>query len=131
MKSAMQKLTIVSLGIYLPIALISPFLFALVFGQSWEQAGTLMAIQSLACMTGLVVSPLSRALVISRYPELKLLPDIVRLVMPISSLWVCHHFGMTFLLTMVVFSVLTAISEIFYMFIIWYATVDHRQVSLH
>jgi len=131
MKSAMQKLTIVSLGIYLPIALISPFLFSLVFGQTWEQAGTLMAIQSLACMTGLVVSPLSRALAISRYPELKLLPDIVRLVIPISSLWVCHHFGMTFLLTMVVFSVLTAISEIFYMFIIWYATADHRQVSLY
>lgn len=131
MKSAMQKLAVISLGIYLPTALVSPFLFSLVFGESWQQAGTLMAIQSLAGITGLVVSPLSRALAISRYPELKFLPDIVRLVIPISSLWVCHHFGMTFLLTMVVFSALTAISEIFYISIIWYATADHRQVSLH
>ena len=131
LKSAIQKLTVVSLGIYLPVALISPFVFSIVFGESWQQAGTLMAIQSLACITGLVVSPLSRALAISRYPELKFLPDIVRLVAPVSSLWVCHYFGMTFLLTMVVFAVLTAISEIFYMSIIWYATADHRQLSYH
>ncbi len=131
MKSAMQKLSIVSLGIYLPIALISPFLFTLVFGESWQQAGTLMAIQSLGCITGLVVSPLSRALAISKYPELKFLPDIVRLVVPVSSLWVCHYFGVTFLLTVVVFAVLTAISDIFYMYIIWYATADHRQLSHH
>jgi O-antigen/teichoic acid export membrane protein len=131
MKSAMKKLTVISLGIYLPIALASPFLFALVFGESWQQAGTLMAIQSLACITGLVVSPLSRALAVSKKPELKLLPDVVRLVAPVSSLWVCHHFGLTFLLTMVAFSVLTAISEIFYMSIIWYATADRRQISLY
>lgn len=130
-KSAMKKLTVVSLGIYLPIALISPFLFALVFGESWQQAGILMAIQSLACITGLVVSPLSRALAVSKNPELKLLPDIVRLVMPVSSLWICHHLGMTFLFTMVAFSALTAISEIFYMSIIWYATATHRLASLH
>lgn len=131
MKSAMQKLTVVSLGIYLPLAFISPFLFALVFGESWQLTGTLMAIQSLACMTGLVVSPLSRALAVSKNPELKLLPDMVRLVMPVSSLWVCHHFGMTFILTMVAFSVLTVISEIFYLSIIWYATDAHRQAPLH
>lgn len=131
MKSAMKKLTVVSLGIYLPIALISPFLFALVFGESWQQAGTLMAIQSLACITGLVVSPLSRALAVSKNPELKLLPDLVRLVMPVSSLWICHHLDMTFLFAMVVFSVLTAISESFYMSIIWYATATQRQAHLH
>jgi O-antigen/teichoic acid export membrane protein len=131
MMSAMKKLTIISLGIYLPIALISPFLFAHVFGESWQQAGTLMAIQSLACMTGLVVSPLSRALAVSKNPELKLIPDMVRLVLPVSSLWVCHHLGMTFLLTMVAFSVLTAITEILYLSVIWYATSAHRQIPLH
>ena len=67
---------------------------------------------------------------ISRCPELKIFADIVRLVAPVSSLWVCHYFSMNFLLTMVVFSALTAISEIFYMLIIWYATADHRQLSL-
>jgi O-antigen/teichoic acid export membrane protein len=131
MKAAMQKLTVVSMGIYLPTAFASPFLFALVFGESWQQAGILMAIQSLACMTGLVVSPLSRALAISKNPELKLLPDIVRLIVPVSGIWICYHFGMTFLLTMVVFSLLSAIAEIFYMFIIWYATAEQRHLPLH
>lgn len=131
MKFAMQKLTAVSLGIYLPIAFLSPFLFALVFGESWHEAGTLMAIQSLACITGLVVSPLSRALAVSSNPEIKLLPDLVRLVVPVSSFWLCHHFEMTFTRTMVAFSVLTAISEIFYMSIIWFATAAHRQAPLH
>ena len=131
MKTAMQKLTAISLAIYIPIALVSPFLFSLIFGESWKQAGFLMAIQSLACVTGLVVSPLSRALAISKNPELKFLPDIVRLVIPVSGLWICHHLGMTFLLSMIVFSVLSAITEIFYMSIIWYATAAHRQVSLY
>jgi len=128
--SAIKKLTVVSLCIYIPLAIISPFVFELVFGEAWQEAGKLMAIQALACITGLIVSPLSRAMAVSRCPELKFLPDIARLVAPVSSLWVCHYFSMNFLLTMVVFSALTAISEIFYMLIIWYATADHRQLSL-
>lgn len=129
MKDAIQKLVITSFAIYLPIALVSPFLFVYVFGQSWAQAGSLMAIQSLAGITGLVVSPLSRVLTISKFPELKIYPDIVRLIIPNASLWVCCSFEMTFIPAMMIFSTLTALSEIFYMAIIWYAITDHRQIS--
>ncbi len=129
MKSAIQKLTMVGLGIYLPIAIVSPLIFPFLFGEPWKQAGILMAIQSLAGVTGLVVSPLSRALMISKYPELKFLPDIVRLLVPISSLWFCSSIDMSFLFTMGVFSAITAFSEVFYMAVIWYATADHRQIT--
>lgn len=130
MKSAIKKLTVISLIIYFPIALFAPILFVFVFGESWQQAGSLMAIQSLACVTGLVVSPLSRALAVSRNPEIKFLPDLVRLVLPVTSLWICDYFAITFIYTMIVFSVLTVISEIFYMFIIWFATASHRQALM-
>jgi O-antigen/teichoic acid export membrane protein len=129
MKDAIRKLLVTSFAIYLPIALASPFLFVFVFGQSWEQAGTLMAIQSLASITGLVVSPLSRALTISKYPEVKFVPDIVRLIIPNASLWICYSFGMTFIPAMIIFSSLTALSEILYMTIIFYAVTERLQIS--
>ena len=129
MKDAIRKLVVTSFAIYLPIALASPFLFVFVFGQSWEQAGTLMAIQSLAGITGLVVSPLSRALTISKFPEVKFVPDIVRLIIPNVSLWICYSFGMTFIPAMIIFSSLTALSEILYMTIIFYAVTERRQIS--
>ncbi len=128
MKSAMIKLTGISLGIYVPTAIISPLVFSWVFGAAWQQAGTLMAIQSLACMTGLVVSPLSRALVISKNPEIKFLPDLVRLVIPILALWVSHYLGLSFIYAMIIFAATTAISEVFYLYIVWYATSETRQM---
>lgn len=131
LKSAMLKLGLIGVAIYLPMAIVSPFIFGLVFGEAWQEAGTLMAILSLACITGVVTSPLSRALAVSRIPELKFLPDIVRLVVPASGLWGCHYFGMPFLLTMILFTALSTITEVFYMSIIWYATAAHRQISLH
>lgn len=126
--SAIRKLGILSVCIYVPLAFIAPFVFALVFGESWQQAGNLMIIQSLACITGFVVSPLSRALALARNPEVKLISDIVRLVVPISSLWICHQMGLSFLTTIATFSVLAAMSEMFYLSIVWYATASHRQI---
>ena len=128
-KDVIRKLVVTSFAIYLPIAIASPFLFVYVFGHSWEQAGTLMAIQSMASITGLVVSPLSRALTISKSPAVKFVPDIVRLIIPNASLWICYYFGMKFIPAMIIFSSLTALSEILYMTIIWYAVTDHRQIS--
>ena len=128
--SGMQKLGVLGLCIYIPLALVAPFAFALVFGESWRQAGILMTIQSLACITGFIVSPLSRALALARNPEVKLIPDIVRLVVPAFGLWICHQWGMPFLTTMATFAILGAISETFYLSIIWYATASHRQVQV-
>ena len=130
MKSAMLKLSLISFGVYIPIAILSPFLFPFVFGDAWEQAGTLMAIQSLASISGLVVSPLSRALAISKHPEIKFIPDVIKLVIPISGILLCNNFGLTFVLTMIIFSILSVLCEAFYMYIIWCATANHRQLSL-
>lgn len=129
MMSAMRKLFMIGLLIYVPAAIISPFLFSVVFGASWKLAGILMVFQSLASVSGLIVTPLSRALNVSKHPELKFIPDICRSALPVSGLVVAHHIGLSFVPSMVTFWALSVLSELLYLWIIWLSTTVERQIS--
>ena len=129
MKVAMHRLLATGILIYVPAAIVSPFLFPIIFGASWKPAGKLMAIQSLASIAGLIVSPLSRALAISKRPEFKLIADICRSVVPVSGLVISHQWGSSFIGAMAVFFSLTTVAELFYLWIVWHSTTVDRQIS--
>jgi O-antigen/teichoic acid export membrane protein len=131
LKIAIFKLGLIGIAIYLPMAVISPFVFNYVFGDSWQVAGLLMSILSIACITGVVTGSLSRALTVSKFPELKFLSDTIRLFFPVSGIWVCHFFGMNFILTMGIFVILSMISEVIYMYVIWVATSECRLIKAY
>jgi O-antigen/teichoic acid export membrane protein len=93
--STARLLLAVSLTIYVPAAILSPWLFGIVFGARWAHAGWVMSALAPLLAASLVVSPLSRALVFASRLDLKLVGDAVWLVLPLAALLASAPAGAT------------------------------------
>lgn len=113
------KMSKIGLLIYIPLAIISPFLFGIIFGEKWATAGIVMSITAPLALFSLVVSPVSRLLLVVNRTEIKLLADFICLVLPLLGITISHHYNGNFLFSMTVFSFMHIIANIFYFFIIW------------
>ena len=65
-RSTLRRLASVSLPVFLPVFVLGPELFALVFGSEWTQAGQIAAILSPYLAVSLVSSPISSIPVVKR-----------------------------------------------------------------
>ncbi|MBI3584678.1 MAG: oligosaccharide flippase family protein [Nitrospinae bacterium] len=120
--SVVKQLIFYSSLIYVPVIIISPFIFGFLFGKDWDNTGILMTILSPIFMVGLVVSPVSRLLLVVNRMELKLLYDFISLCAPIFGLWVMHHLNYSFLESLVAYSAIQIFSNLIYFGLIWYAS---------
>jgi O-antigen/teichoic acid export membrane protein len=107
--------------VYVPVALGSPFLFGLVFGHAWQQAGTLVALLSPFLLAMLVTSPLSRLLLVVNRQEWKLVVDAACLAVPVAAFVGGRHAGLGFLPCVALFSGLNVLAYAFYFVVIVYA----------
>jgi O-antigen/teichoic acid export membrane protein len=89
-----RRLLLASLAVYLPSALLAPTLFPLVFGSEWERAGWVFVVLAPMLAAGLVVSPLSRVLIITNRMHWKLIVDLLFLVLPCAVLWLASSGGL-------------------------------------
>jgi len=119
-----KRLSMISFMIYFPIAIVSPFLFGLLFGEAWAEAGVLVAILSPLSLISLVVSPVSRLLFVVNRPELKIVVDVMRIAIPFLSFQVMYGFGYGFYLCVGAFSLFGVLSFLLYFGLIWYASGD-------
>jgi O-antigen/teichoic acid export membrane protein len=117
-----KRLLLVAGAIYIPLSLISPFLFSLVFGQQWGQAGIFMAILAPINIAALVVSPLSRALYVMNRIEKKLVFDAISLLVPIAGLYGLHSLGWGIYRSLVGFSLMHIGANIVFFLLIWQAS---------
>jgi len=117
-----KKLAIASVIIYIPTAIISPFAFGLIFGEEWYETGLCMAIISPLSMVSLVVSPVSRLLLVVDKMEVKFIFDFVGLVLPISGLFLGNYFGFSFLTCLMVYVFFHILANILYYYLIWRAS---------
>ena len=108
----------VGLLVYLPAGILSPALFPIVFGPQWRQAGLLMALLSPFLLVALVVSPLSRLLLVVNRQEWKLLVDAVCLAVPLVAFFGGQRAGLGFLSCVALFSGLNVIAYLFYFAVI-------------
>ncbi|MGB5970514.1 MAG: oligosaccharide flippase family protein [Spirulinaceae cyanobacterium] len=83
-----KTLALVALIPTLAIAILSPHLFSLVFGQNWSQAGLLVTIITPWALAGVIVSPLSRIVFVLGRQKWKLIYDVFALTSLISVLYV-------------------------------------------
>jgi O-antigen/teichoic acid export membrane protein len=107
--------------IYLPVALLSPLLFGVVFGAQWQQAGTLMVLLSPYLFVALVTSPLSRLLLVVDRQEWKLVVDLVCLAVPVAAFYGGQRAGLSFLQCVALFSGLNVLAYTFYFTVIAHA----------
>jgi len=125
MVDAAKKLGMIGLFIYLPIALLSPLFFEFLFGAQWSQAGLLTSILSPLPLVGLIVSPLSRLLLVANRQEIKLLADVVCLVFPIFTLYMTSQMEWSFLFCMMTFSGIQVLAYFLYFSLIWFVSKEN------
>jgi len=89
-----RRLLLASFAIYLPSALLAPTLFPLVFGSEWGRAGWVFVMLVPMLAAGLVVSPLSRVLVVTNRMHWKLIVDLLFLILPCAALWFASSGGL-------------------------------------
>ncbi len=128
MVDAAKKLGLIGLLIYLPIAVLSPFLFEFLFGAQWSQAGLLTSILSPLPLVGLIVSPLSRLLLVANRQEIKLLADVVCLVFPIFALYMTSQMEWSFWSCMMIFSGIQVLAYFLYFSLIWFVSRESAAV---
>lgn len=112
-----------------PIGLIAPYLAGPVFGAGWERVGALALVLAPSAVVGVAASTLSRALVVSRIPQLKYIADVLKLVVPTSAMVVAQRGGCSLTDTAAIYSAALALSQIVYLLIIAYAVKPEHQTE--
>lgn len=95
----LRRLALAAVAIYVPLAAVSPFAFGFVFGREWAPSGWLMVALAPLAMCTLVVSPLSRMLLVKDRLEWKFVADIACLVLPVAALVLAAGLGVRMSLT--------------------------------
>jgi O-antigen/teichoic acid export membrane protein len=117
-----RTLCIISCLIYIPLALVAPFVTGFIFGSAWTETGVMLAILAPISLFGLVVGPVSRLLMVVNRPELKFWVDIVRLIGSNLAMIIMHSKGYRLNHIMIVYSAASSMSYILYFWLIWYST---------
>lgn len=121
--AACRRLLLVSIAIYLPMAVLGPLLAETVFGKAWQGAGLLLATLSPALAISLIVSPLSRLVLVTGKLNYKMIADGVCLVLPASSLWMMRNQSPD--AAFVALSAAMFVSNFVYLCLVWCAVRAH------
>ena len=87
-----RKMLAVGVLVYVPVAVLSPWVFSRAFGKPWAPAGWAMTILAPLALMSLVVSPLSRLLLVANRQGVKLIVDALFLCLPAAGMIICHHY---------------------------------------
>jgi lipopolysaccharide exporter len=90
-----KQLAIVGLPMHAALAVLAPALFGILFGAGWESSGMLAVALLIGWTTTFVVSPLSRALLVTGSFRVKFLFDIGVLIVAYGTLFGTAQYGAT------------------------------------
>jgi lipopolysaccharide exporter len=96
-----------------------PFLFSHVFGRNWTTAGAMAAAMAPWFLSQLVVSPLSRVVLVFQGQETKLIFDFLSLASAVGALVGGYHLGLTLLEAIRLLSLVNIISYSVYFLLLY------------
>lgn len=123
------RLLALSMVVLLPVAAFAPFVAGWVFGPQWSESGLLVAVLAPSTAISIAASSLSRALVLTRIPQLKLIADVLKLVLPAAGMIVGYDIGETVTSSAIGFSIMFGVSYALYFLVILYAVRPAYQTS--
>jgi O-antigen/teichoic acid export membrane protein len=127
-RSAGRVLAIASLAL-IPFCVLAPVAAVWIFGPQWRDAGLMIAILAPSTAISIASSALSRAFVLSRIPQVKLVADVLKLVLPVAGILVGSTFGSTPLASVIAYSIMYGVSYAIYFGVIVFAVRPSKQVS--
>jgi O-antigen/teichoic acid export membrane protein len=112
-------LAIIAGAIAVPIAILAPVVFPLVFGAGWEPAGELAAVMALRLFSHLVVSPLSRVVYVYEGQASKLLFDVAVLIGTVGAITFASSQGFPLVGAVATLAVTDLVIYGFYGLVLW------------
>ncbi|MGH8308323.1 MAG: hypothetical protein ACRETX_00855, partial [Steroidobacteraceae bacterium] len=101
-----------------------------IFGPEWDQAGQFVIGLAPAAAVTAAVSPLTRALVLSRIPQVKFVADTAKIILPIGGMLLGTGAGTTRPMDSVIgFSIMTIASYALYLGVVLYAVQSRHQLK--
>ncbi|MCW2270312.1 lipopolysaccharide biosynthesis protein [Pseudomonas sp. JUb96] len=124
--STLKRLTVVGLPIYLMASALSVYIYPLVLGGQWEDAGRYAQVFSLAAFFAFISTPLDRvSLVLKRSYYLPVLHTL-RLLSSLITLFLALHLNMTFMGFLVLYTVQMAAIYLFDLLMGWFFLASAR-----
>lgn len=115
--------------VLIPAAVISPFVFGWLFGGRWAEAGILVTVIAPWAFASLVVSPVSRLLVVVHRNEWKLIYDFLSLGSVVAGIGASHAGGLNFREALAVTSGLQVFSFLIYFGLLRWAAKNPGRTS--
>lgn len=94
--STAKTLALIAIPTFLAIALLSPWVFPILFGAEWKDAGTYASVFSIAAAASFVSSPLDRTCLIVNVWQYPFIWNTIRMIGGIVSGLLCIYFQMSF-----------------------------------
>ncbi len=126
LKSSARHLLAVAVAIYAPVAALAPLIVVPLLGAQWSALQFVLVALVPAAISGTVVSPLSRALMLSRVPQLRWISDCTRLLLPLAAILGAHRLDLTLDQALVAFAAATVIGDGVYLAVILYCAAPQR-----
>lgn len=104
------RLVIIALVPLLIFVLLGPFLFSLVFGPDWYEAGVYARILAFVAFTHFVILPSGRVLEVMEKQNIGLIVNIIRLIFIIFSFIIASLMDLTALQTVTLYAVVSSTS---------------------
>jgi O-antigen/teichoic acid export membrane protein len=120
----------VSLLALLPLCVLAPLCADWVFGPRWHGVGTMIAMLAPSTAISIGASTLSRAFVLSRIPQVKLVADVIKLVLPISGILIGQLMFHSASASVMWYSIMYAVSYALYFVVIVYSVRPLNQVTI-
>ena len=130
-RRAALRLLLLATVVYLPVACLAPLLAVPVFGSAWEGVGGFLSILCPAAVVSVAVSPVSRAMVLSRIPQIKFLADFIKLILPALGLIIGATWsGQSLRSALIWYAAMTAVSYALYFAIVMFSIRVDKQLPM-
>lgn len=90
---ATLSLTIVAVGVAVPLVLLGPWVFEIAFGTAWETSGQYASAMAPALAAQLIAAPLSQTLIALERSRLQLAWDVARVLLMLVAVYLAHAAG--------------------------------------
>lgn len=123
----MRRLMVLGVATVAPVALLAPWAFPILLGSEWAQTGWLAAAMAPWALAALVVSPVSRLVILLGREHWKLLYDVLALLGLFVGMHGGSRMGLSFVETLLLTSVLQAIAYAAFAGLMWKALDAHER----
>lgn len=96
---------------------VGPWVFSVVFGDNWHEAGRIFQLMIFSVAAQFVVSPLSQTAIVLERQDLQLWGDAIRTILVLAAFVAAYALGWSYLVAIGTYSILMACSYIGFFFI--------------